>query len=110
MILLKRLRLSSILFSVMSSYNIWSYLVVVTMMVTLVVTVTMVMLLTKNAHSLAAAKKRTMRTSEKQWILEMFYGKYKYKYKDNGKYKYKYKYKNCVFIWINFDDTGGIFD
>ena len=43
MILLKRLRLSSILFSVMSSYNIWSYLVVVTMMVTMVVTVTMVM-------------------------------------------------------------------
>ena len=51
-----------------------------------------------------------MRTSEKQWILEMFYGKYKYKYKDNGKYKYKCKYKNCVFIWINFDETGGIFD
>ena len=39
MILLKRLRLSSILFSVMSSYNIWSYLV--TIMMTLMVTMVM---------------------------------------------------------------------
>ena len=32
MILLKRLRLSSILFVVMSSYNVWSYLVMTLMM------------------------------------------------------------------------------